>query len=281
MVRFAVAQVDCVTADLKANLENCMSTAATSARMGVDLVVFPELCLTGVSILGSVPDLALRRDARELRALTQTTCDGPSLMIGYVEDGGDGFYYNSTAYLEGGSIVHIQRKIYLPAYGPFDEGRAFCSGNQFRAFPTRFGRAAMLICEDAWHTALPYIAVSEGAVILLTASASPAGGTSTDVSSHELWTTVNRANAITLKCFNVYANRIGMEGHLEYWGGSHIISPSGQFLAQGPTGVEAIVVADVYLNSIPRERYGYRYVQDERLDLTLRELARVATNRWG
>ena len=83
------------------------------------------------------------------------------------------------------------------------------------------------------------------------------------------------------KCVNVYANRVGGEGKLSYWGGSHILAPSGALLAQAKCDVEDFITADVDLADVARERFAYRYVQDERLDITQRELRRVARARWS
>lgn len=279
--RVGVAQIDGDLGDLPGNLNRALAAIDEARTDGVELLVFPELHLTGVALGDRVPEVARRPDAPEIDRLRRTTIDGPSLMIGFVEDGGAGNYFNVTAYLEQGRIVSIQRKLYLPGYGIFDEARTFIRGDRFRAFDTRFGRAAMLICEDAWHTALPYLAAMDGATLLLTTSASPKGGTSATLTSADLWLSVNRTAAVTLKCHNVYANRIGHEGELEYWGGSHVLAPDGALLAQGPLDDAALVTADLDLTRIDRERYGYRYVQDERLELTLRELRRIAGDRWG
>lgn len=279
--RVWIAQMECFTAEVEKNTELCLERTDEAIRQGVDLLVFPELCLTGYDVEGQVPELARTLDSAEITKLVSATTSGPSMLIGFIEDGGDGYYYNSAAYLERGAIVHVQRKLYLPTYGVLSERRLFCPGERMTSFPTRFGKTAMLICEDAWHTSLPYLAVMGGATLLLTISASPMGGTSGDVTSEELWTTVNRASAVTLKCFNVYANRVGGEGNLRYWGGSHIITPSGRILAKGPLEEEALVVADIDLTMVARERYAYRYVQDERIDIALRELQTLDQQRWS
>lgn len=279
-VRVAIAQMDCVTGDVEANTKLGLDLVDQAASQNVDLLVFPELSLTGYYVEGLVPELARTLNSSEIQKFVTATFDGPSIMLGFIEDGGDGQYYNAAAYLEQGEIVHVQRKLYLPTYGLLSERRLFCPGENLSAFPTRFGKAAMLICEDAWHTSLPYLAVMGGASLLLTMSASPTGGTSADMTSEELWTTVNRATAVTLKCFNVYANRVGAEGNITYWGGSHLLSPSGKLVAKAPLNEETLLVADIDLNSVARERYAYRYVADERLDITLRELQSLAQQRW-
>lgn len=279
--RVAIAQMAIVTCDIEANVKLCLELVDKAVEQNVDLLVFPELCLTGYDVEGHVEELARTTSSPEIQKFVDASIDGPSMMIGFIENGGDGFYYNAAAYIEQGEVVHVQRKLYLPTYGVLSEARLFCAGERFTSFPTRFGKMAMLICEDAWHTSLPYLAVMGGATMLLTVSASPTGGTSADVTSEELWTAVNRATAVQLKVFNIYANLVGSEGNIRYWGGSHIISPSGKIVAKGPIEEEAFITTDIDLNTVDRQRYAFRYVQDERMSTTLRELQLLAGQRWG
>lgn len=277
--RIAIAHHQLATGDVQANLGTITTAARAATRAGIDLLVFPELTLTGLVPPEDVPDLAISRTDEPLHILAGLTTHGPSLVVGFIEHGANRLYYNSQAYLEDGAIRAIQRKVYLPGYGIFDEARSFASGGTFGAFDTKFGRAAMLICEDAWHPALPYAAVCDGATILLTSAASPDGGTSVDVSSQELWTAVNRALAVTLKCVYVFANRVGSDRHLEYWGGSHIIAPSGKMLAFGSREPDQFISSDVDLTQIGIQRHRFRYVQDDRLDLTITELQHIRATR--
>jgi len=279
-VRVAAAQYSFSTGDLSTNLETIKRASAEAIRRDIDVLVFPELTLTGMVAPELVPKLALPINSDELRELAATTATGPAMSIGFIEHGRNQLFYNSQAYLEDGAIQYVQRKIYLPGYGMFDESRSFASGETYGAFDTKYGRCALLICEDAWHTSLPYAASADGAAMLFTSAASPAGGTSADLTSQELWLTVNRATAVTLKCCNIFANRVGSDRHLNYWGGSHIIAPSGRIMAEGSPDSEELVSAHIDLMSIAIERHNYRYVQDERLDLTIRELKRIGAQRW-
>lgn len=280
-VRVAAAQKRFTPGDRAGNLQVHLRAIEEAAHRGIDLLVFPELSLTGMVRPSEVPALALRPESAELRRLATASKNGPSLVIGFIELADNYLFYNSQAYLEDGEIRAIQRKIYLPGYGFFDESQAFASGETYGAFDTKFGRMAMLICEDAWHSALPYAATADGAIILLTCAASPEGGTSADMTSEELWTTVNRASAVTLKCFNIFANHVGSSGELQYWGGSHIIAPSGKTVARGELEREDLICADIDLSQIAIQRHNYRYIQDERLDLTIRELQRIGDERWS
>jgi predicted amidohydrolase len=124
------------------------------------------------------------------------------------------------------------------------------------------------------------MAAVSGAQILLSCVASPRGNTSAEVPSEVLWRTVNRSHAVTLKLVNVFANRVGPEAPHEFWGGSHVINTDGRFLLNLEHDHEAVATVDIDLEDIGRQRYRFPYLRDERLDLTLRELQRVAAARW-
>ena len=93
-----------------------------------------------------------------------------------MEHGRDHFHYNSALYLEDGRLVASHRKGHLPTYGMFDEGRYFAPGNRVRAIDTKFGRAGVLICEDAWHPVNPYILSQDGAEIAVCDLQQPGAG---------------------------------------------------------------------------------------------------------
>src|SRR5579863_3436405 len=165
--------------------ENLHAAGEAFAQIGdaVDLVAFPEAAFTGYFLEGAVYDLAL--DARRFAAdLTRTwrAARGEravDLVAGFFEND-DGTYYNSALYLhiaaDSEQIVHLHRKLFLPTYGVFDEERFLSRGRKLGTFETRFGRMAILICEDAWHAIVPTIAAVKGARVLLIPSASPGRG---------------------------------------------------------------------------------------------------------
>ena len=199
------------------------------------------------------------------------------LTVGFVEEDARRRFYISQAYLSGGAVVHVHRKAYLPTYGMFDEGRYFAWGDEVRAFDTRFGRMGMLICEDFWHASPPYLLWLDGADVLLLHSASPGRGLDEDPRLHSArWVEmVNSAYASLFTSFVVHCNRIGFEDGLNFWGGSTIADPNGEFLLRGPYFEEALVVGQIDLNQLHRTRYRLPLLRDERTGLLSRELARI------
>src|SRR5881397_3088158 len=156
-MRVALAQVAPVLGNVAANLRMHRKSVQAASRAGVDLVIFPELSLTGYLLQDLVPEVALRiernPEIRELLKLSRSV----ALAVGFVEESQDHRFYNSALFLAGGKILHCHRKVYLPTYGMFDEGREFAAGSGFSAFSTPLGRFGILISEDAWHPSASYL----------------------------------------------------------------------------------------------------------------------------
>ena len=137
----AIAQISPVLGDSEANMVKHREAIWNAVAADVDLLVFPELSLTGYSLKDSVPEVAMLRggpELQELAALSKTL----SIVVGFVEESADHHFFNSCACLEGGKIVAVHRKIYLPTYGMFDEDRYFSRGRMIRSFKTKFGQMA-------------------------------------------------------------------------------------------------------------------------------------------
>ncbi|MEM6281385.1 MAG: nitrilase-related carbon-nitrogen hydrolase [Chloroflexota bacterium] len=166
--------------NVPANLEKHLDYIEDATAQNVDLIIFPEMSLTGYQVMDMVPELAIRASADDpvfgqmLDASHKT-----DIMFGFVQEDARNRFYIAAAYLSGGKTVHIHHKVYLPTYTMFDDGRYFDEGQHIRAFDTRFGRMGMLICEDFWHMSAPYVLWMDGADILLLQSCSPSRGIST------------------------------------------------------------------------------------------------------
>jgi NAD+ synthase (glutamine-hydrolysing) len=274
-MRLAVAQVDPTPGEVAENVAHCMRFIDDAYAAEAELVVFPELALTGMSIEQFAWDVAVPAESDVLDPLRRRSRD-ISIAIGFLEHPGNGRIYNAVGYFEGGELRHVHRKIYLTTYGAIPrEGMLLTAGGDVAAFQTSFGHVGITICEDAWHPSVPYLAVLGGAELLLCPSASPRGMTSAACSSEELWTIVNRATAVTLKSLVVFANRVGREGEMDFWGGSHVVAPDGEVLARLDHDHPGLLLAEYDLPEISRQRFLYPYLRDERPELTLRELQRL------
>ena len=158
------------------NLELHARTVEQARAAGADLVVFPELSLTGYFLRDMVPDIGLPVGCSEIADLCQAAND-TDVVFGFVEQSPQFRFYNSAAYAEGGALRHVHRKVYLPTYGLFDEQRYFAAGDRLCAFNTsRFGRVGMLVCEDLWHLSAAAIMQAEEVDVLICLANSPAAG---------------------------------------------------------------------------------------------------------
>jgi predicted amidohydrolase len=280
-LRVALAQISPALGDTARNLPLHLDAARDAKRDGADLVVFPELSLTGYLLRDQVPDVALRPEDPAFRRLLRASKD-IDLLVGFVEEAPGHRYHNSAAYLSGGRIVHLHRKIYLPTYGMFDEGRDFAPGEKIRRFDAPFGPAGILICEDCWHPTCAWLLAQEGAEVLLVLSSGPTRGArpKRGVTSLGVWHDLLRTTAQFQTTYVVYVNRVGYEDGLNFGGGSVAVDPFGRIVTSLPALDPGLGVAELDAEVLRRARTAYPLLRDEKLDLVARELERIRRLRY-
>jgi len=271
--KVALAQIKPKLGCVGDNLSIIEEQVAAAIRDEADLVIFPELALTGYFLKDLVPDVALTLDSPEIARLKKLSAD-IAIAVGFVETTSDYRFFNSAIFLDKGEIVHIHRKVYLPTYGLFDEQRYLARGDRFRAFDTRFGRFGMLICEDLWHLSAPYILAMDGAATILCLSSSPGRGLTSDerLGSTIAWQRLTATTATFLNARVLYCNRVGYEDGINFWGGSEAVAPCGTSIARGNLMDEDLVFATINEGELRRERILSPLMRDENLQLTIREL---------
>jgi predicted amidohydrolase len=284
-LRIALAQLAPRLGVVEANLERHRELLAEARADGADLVVFPELGLTGYLLQDLNAEVAMRLDDPRLTALAEETAD-LSAVVGFVEESADHRLFIAAALMEDGAIRHVQRKVFLPTYGLFDERRFFAAGSIIRAVPSRLGIGlGIAICEDFWHLAVPQLLALDGAQVLINISSSPgrdvAAVNEVGLGTATSWRTLMRAYAQLTTSFVVYVNRVGVEESITFWGGSEVIGPSGQAVFQAPLHDEGLYLVDVELSDLRRERIGLPLLRDERPELVLRQLERIVRERAG
>jgi predicted amidohydrolase len=283
-INIALAQINTYLGDTESNLEKHLSYIADAHNNGADLLVFPELSLTGYALQDLASSVAQRptSDNPIFKPLLEAS-NKLDLVVGFVDEDKRHRFYIAAAYLSKGSVLHIHHKVYLPTYGLFDEGRFFAWGDSVRAFDTRFGRVGIAICEDFWHASPPYILWIDGTDLFVFTSASPGRGlTNEPILESARWVEqINRAYANLFTAFVVHANRAGYEDGLNFWGGSTIYNPNGELLVKGPYHEEAMVMTEIDLNQLHRIRSRLPLLRDERTGLIKRELDRISTTVQG
>ena len=284
-LRIAIAQIAPHLGGLAENLVRHRELIAESRAKGAQLVVFPELGLTGYLLQDLASEVAMRLDDPRLAELASTT-HGLSAAVSFVEESADHRLFIAAALLEDGEIRHVHRKLFLPTYGLFDERRFFAPGDVLRAVPSRLGvGVGLAICEDFWHLGVPELLALDGAQVLLNVSSSPgrdlAATNEVGLGTATSWRTLMRTYAQLTTSFVVFCNRVGVEESVTFWGGSEVISPSGEALFSAPLFDEGLYLVDVALEDVRRARIGLPLLRDERLELQARELSRVIAERAG
>jgi predicted amidohydrolase len=273
----ALAQINTQLGNVDANLEKHLALAHQARKRGAELIVFPELSLTGYVLQDIAATVAHRPSEHDpvFEPLLRASKD-LDMVVGFVEEDARYRFYISAAYLSAGHIVHVHRKVYLPTYGIFDEKRYFAAGDSFRAFDTRFGRAGILICEDFWHASSPYALWLDGADLMLFTSASPGRGVTEEIlGSAKTVETVNQTYAGLFTTFVAHTNRVGFEDGLNFWGGSTVFDPDGKLVAHAPNDDESLTLAELDLAQLKRTRMRMPLLRDERPEVLIKELQRI------
>jgi NAD+ synthetase len=274
LLHLAIAQFRPRKGDVQGNLRRVGEVLAQAAALEPrpHVVQFPETALSGYFVEGGVREMALT--AAELAAGVAAAYQGPPIdaVIGFYEKL-DGDLHNSLAYVRCGSaveILHIHRKTFLPTYGLFDEERFVERGYTIRAFDAPWGRAAMLICEDAWHSLTGLIAALDGAHVVFVSSASPARGAFERTDGESVpgsvarWDRLIRDIAEEQGVYVTLAGLVGSEGGRMFQGGSLVVGPRGDTRAKAPVFEESLLTASVDLDDITKARADSPLLSDMR-----------------
>ncbi len=266
--------------DLQANLDKHLAYVEDASTQGIDLLIFPEMSLTGYQVMDLVPEVAIEaHDGDPIYAQLLKASEKLDLVFGFVQRDKRNRFYIAQAYLSEGKTVHIHHKVYLPTYTMFDDGRYFDAGNHIRAFDTRFGRMGMLICEDFWHMSAAYLLWQDGADVLILTSCSPSRGIEAhndgSMTSTGWVEKVNQSYGSMFTNYVVHCNRVGYEDGKNFWGGSSVVDPNGDFLTHGHYFEEALITQQIDLNQIRRTRSRLPLLRDEQPHLVLREMNRI------
>jgi predicted amidohydrolase len=299
-MRIALAQNAPIPGEIAINLADHLSLAEEAVTREADLIVFPELSISGYDVREHARHLALTADSAEFSRLIEAsrTID---LQIGFLERGLQSRPFNSCAYISMGAVRHIHRKVYLPTYGRFREGHYFTPGDRICAFELTAGegrlarssasgklRIGPVICEELWHPSVAMLLAQDGAEVILvqTAGSVPArsvparsvpGGSSSDELAESLarWQALAISAAIANRAYVILVNRAGRENEYHYFGSSFVVSPRGKVIAQSRALEEDMLVVALDLEEVIRARADMPLVTDERCDLTIRELERI------
>jgi predicted amidohydrolase len=273
-MKIAVAQITSFLGDIDKNTEKHIEYCKKAIAGKCDLIIFPELSLTGYSLKDINYEIAINpASSNKLDKLKKVSKD-ISIICGFVEEDENYSVYNSAAFISDGQILKTQRKIYPPTYGIFEEFRYFSKGKDIRAFDSKFGKIGMLVCEDMWHLSLPYALALDGAKILFGIAASPTrlGFDKDKFRNYEINSEQHRTFARLLSVYFVFCNRVGYEDGVNFWGGSEVIDPSGNVVQKGKIIEEDLFFVDIDLNEVKLARHQARHFLDEDKDFIIKSL---------
>ncbi|MBW2220219.1 MAG: nitrilase [Deltaproteobacteria bacterium] len=294
-MKVAIYQTSPVLLDVKANLEDVISKIHMGKESGAQLIVFPELALTGYFVGQKYHEAALRLDSVEISQLAAAT-KGTAAVVGFIEESPSMNFYNSALVAVDGEIAFAYRKLNLPNYGVFEERKFFSSGKKIPVFKLHDFSIAVFICNDLWHPSLPYLGVTQKADIFVTIFNSSQGSMGTAFSNIETWTIINSFYARVFGVYNICANRVGEEGvqvrreedegsdaspcgsepcPYKFWGGSEILNPFGQVLAQADMYEPDEISGELSRDILRQKKILLPYLRNDDPYFTHRELQRI------
>jgi len=281
-IRIVVHQTAPLLGELEVNEGEVKETVAK--HPGTHLQVFPELALTGYSLRKKVQGMAYSLHDGSPVVFPRSASP---VAYGFPERGRDELVYNTAILQHGARILGTHRKVYLPTYGIFDEGRYFARGRQAPPVVTLPSgwRVGLLVCEDFWHPGLLYLAAMQEADIVLVLSAAPGRGETgtertekgqgTGFASQDTWILLARTAALQYGVFLVLANRCGVEEGVSFAGGSMVAGPDGALLARAPQGQPATLEASLSRKSLRQARTPFAHLRDEDPDFLRRTLGEI------
>lgn len=260
-VKVGLAQLSSKIGNVKQNAKRHVEVMSKVEAEGVHLTCFPELSLPGYSLKDLAYEVVDDCQAA-LEGLARKTGQGQRVMCGYVKQDALGLVQNSAAILGDGKLIGTTSKFYLPTYGLFEELRYFVPGNpktDLKTFESDKCRFGVIICEDAWHPEPIQALARMGAEVIFCLASSPARGIGKSKPGGELpiesqWLSLLKAQALMSNVFIAFVNRAGPEDEEFFWGGSTVVSPSGELLVRAKKDVTDWVTAEIDLDEVKRAR---------------------------
>jgi predicted amidohydrolase len=263
----ALAQVNPACGDLEYNVKMHIDQAEQALEAGADLIVFPELSLTGYMLKDQTLDVMRPTNCPEFAGLRELSRH-IAICAGFVEEGEDGIPYNSAFFMDAGEVRHVHRKMYLPTHGMFEELKFLGRGGELSVFDTRFGRAGIVICRDLFHPLEVSTMAALGVELLLAPSAMPARGFGGEELAIEHTVGLALGSASTfLGIFVVYVNRVGFDDGIGFYGGSALSDPIGGITVSAPRFEAVQILGTIDTSHIARHRYQLPIRREEDLEI--------------
>lgn len=240
-VNVALAQISCKVGDKKHNMNVIKKNVKQAKRRGADLVIFPELSLTGYITRDTTYELAEAIPGPSTRLLEEVTKkEKIYLVFGMLErsDKAHAVLYNTAVLLGPKGFIGKYRKMHLPTHSVFEEKRYFRLGYQAPVFETDIGKLGIIICYDVFFPETSRLLRLKGTQFIICISASPAV-------RRRFFEALTVARAIENTAFLAYVNLVGIEDGLQFWGGSRLIAPNGSIITQAKYDEEDLALGSI------------------------------------
>jgi len=273
-VNVALAQISCKVGDKENNLKTIEKTINQAKALGANLIIFPELALTGYVCKDLVYELAEPvPNGPSHRRITKTTKrQNVHVIFGMIESSAKaaGVLHNTAVLVGPKGFIGKYQKMHLPTHSVFEEKRYFRPGYQTPVLETDIGRIGLIICYDIFFPEITRVMRLRGAQLIVCISASP----SVRRGFFEILTT---ARAMENTVFVIYTNLVGIEDGLQFWGGSRIIAPNGNIMAQAKYDEEDMITAKINYSDMKQVEAFVPTLRDLRPELfnTLKEEAKT------
>jgi predicted amidohydrolase len=240
-IKLALCQIASKRENKTANLQKIEELTLKAKKQGADLAIFPEMSLTGYVLHDQVYEQAepiLGPSVQKVKALAKKT--GMHIIFGMPElsEKAKATIYNTAVLVGPKGFIGKYRKMYLPTHSVFEEKRYFRFGYEPAAFQTDLGNIGLTICYDVFFPEVFRLPRLMGAQLIVCISASPAV-------RKGYFEVLTAARAIENTTFLAYVNLAGVEEGLQFWGGSRLVSPTGDVLAKAKYDLEDFVVCEV------------------------------------
>lgn len=276
-MKVGLAQISPRLGNLKKNLDFHLQSIEKAKRKKADLLIFPELSLTGYTLMDMVDEVAINPEKNPAFNKLKAASREISLVVGFVEEKEKGLFFNSAAFLSKGEILHIHRKVFLPTFGMFDEARFYAQGKNFHTFASPFGKIGMMICRDFLSYGASYLLFAGGAETIIVISAAPGRGTAQEEAyeTSRMWEIMGETISRFSTAFLIYCNRVGFEDGKHFAGGSFIFNPAGEMIARAAYVEEDFLFSEINLDEVSEVRKKWPYKRDDRPEIILEALKRI------
>ncbi len=305
-MKVAIYQTSPMLLNLQANLEDVLQKIHEGKEKGAQLIIFPELALTGYFVGQRYHEVALRMDSGEIQKIVSAT-KGTAAVVGFIEESLSMNFYNSALVAIDGKLLFAYRKLNLPNYGVFEERKYFSPGKRVPVFRLNNMNISIFICNDLWHPSLPYLGVAQKADVFVTLFNSSQGSMGTEFCNIESWNIINKFYSRIFGIYNLCANRVGEEAwnerdsmlaiehpqdsapltktleHIKvpfkFWGGSEIINPFGQQIAKAALYEKDAIFGEISKDLLRQKRILLPYLRNDDPFFIHRELQRILYNK--